>query len=311
MEAPAPEGSAPVTTSLSDGVPTADTLDEATLRRVFPDAPANIAVARDVSSLFKARMRTFGGDRRAMYLAGWVLVMLGAASLAIMGNFVSAGILGFIGIGVAIGIAAWQHSKASSEFFDAYAAARGLTMDEDGWINADIPLFSRGDEREFDLVFTGAIAGQHAQLGLYTYTEVSTDSEGNRSESDYDFTVLRFTMPPQVAARFTGVYCSPKKMGFGKLQDKLAHDRKVELESIEFGKKYTLRAADTQDDIALYELFSTTFVHRLCTELTIHWEQCGADLVAWRKGHETEAADLDRFCLEAWHLLHRYLEEHR
>ena len=77
----------------------------------------------------------------------------------------------------------------------------------------------------------------------------------------------------------------------------------------EFAKRYNLRAHDSQDDVALWELFSTTFVHRLATELQVYWEQRGADLVFWQKGHESEAADLDRFCLEAWHVLQRYLEE--
>ena len=37
------------------------------------------------------------------------------------------------------------------------------------------------------------------------------------------------------------------------LQDKLQHDRAVQLESAEFHKRYALRVVDDQDDIALYE----------------------------------------------------------
>ncbi|MCW2928923.1 MAG: hypothetical protein JWM86_2891 [Thermoleophilia bacterium] len=303
-------GAAPVAPS-ADGVPLAETLDEATLRRVFPDAPADIAVARDVSSMFRARMRAVGGTRRTGYLTLWILALLGAAGLVATGQLLLGIVLGVVAICVAIWVSVSQHNKASADFFGAYARARGLSLEQDSRISADIPLFSRGDEREWGHILRGTIAGQPAQLGHYTYTEVSTDSEGNRSETDYDFTTLHFPLPAMVAARFDGVYLSPRKLSFGALQDKFSHDRKVELESTEFHKRYTLRVVDTQDDIALFELFSTTFVHRLATELTIYWEQRGDDLVAWRKGHETEAADLDRFCLEAWHVLHRYLEEYR
>jgi hypothetical protein len=114
-----------------------------------------------------------------------------------------------------------------------------------------------------------------------------------------------------VEDRDAGFYCSPKGITLGKLQDKHAHDRGITLESLEFHKRYTLRCVDSQDDIALYELFSTTFVQRLATELHCFWEQRGSDLVFWKKGHEKEAADLDRFCLESWHVLQRYLEEWR
>lgn len=314
MDTPIPtsptEGAAPVAPA-HDGIPLAETLDEATLRRVFAGAPADLAVARDASSLFRARMRSFGGERRTLYLGVAIAGLAGALILAIVGQLAMAGVLGVVVAGAAIGVAIYQRSKAHDEFFASYATARGLTHEEDFHVAANVPLFSRGDKRKFDRVMRGTIAGQPADLGLYTYTEVSTDGEGNRSETDYPFTVLRFSLPPAVAARYAGVSLSPRSISFGALQDKLSHDRKVELESTAFAKKYSLRVVDRQDDIALMELFSTTFIDRLTTELTIHWEQRGDDLVAWRRQHETEAADLDRFCLEAWHVLHRYLEEYR
>jgi hypothetical protein len=289
----------------------AATLDDATLRRVFAGCPADLVVPSDIGELFAARMRRLGGERRTLMLVGWAGVLVIGVLLAIAGSVGPGVTLIVVGLVVA-GIVVWQQrSKAADDFFDAYASARGLMHTEGGVISAAVPLFSRGDRREFSRVLSGSIAGQDARLGLYTYTEISRDSDGDETRTDYDFTVLRFDLPPAVAQRFVGVYLSPKQLSFGALQDKLAHDRKVELESIEFAKRYSLRVVDAQDDIALYELFSTTFVHQLATTLQVYWEQRAGEIVFWKKGHHSSAADLDRMCLESWHVLHRYLEEFR
>ena len=291
--------------------PIAATLDEATLRQTFPDAPAQLAVPRDVSGMFGARMRRMWASHgvTAVVVVA-VVVLIALAAWAAGSGVVALGLAGLLV--VALGGIGWhQHGKAEDEFFDLYAAARGLRHVEDGAMHAGVPLCGKGDERCYPRVLSGRIAGQDADLAHYTYTDVSYDSDGDRRETDHHFTLLRFRLPDQVAARFAGVYLAPKSFSFGALQDKLAHDRAVQLESAEFAKRYSLRVVDSQDDIALYELFSTTFVHRMATELQVYWEQRGPDLVFWHKGHETEAADLDRMCLEAWHVLHRYLEEWR
>ena len=292
-------------------VPAADTLDDATLRRVFPDAPADLTVPKDVGSLFRARVRTMGGSNQGPLLVAWAGVLVGGLVVALAFAQAFGWLLVAIAVVVAIVLVWIAHGHAADDFFDRYAAARGLTHAEDGHVSAAIPLFSRGDMRAWPRVLDGTIAGQRAKLTHYTYTDVSHDSEGRRQETDYDFTTICMHLPEEVARRFAGVYLSPKKFGFGGIQDALAHDRKVELESAEFARRYTLRVVDEQDDIALYELFSTSFVHTLSTSLTAYWEQRGADLVVYHKGHQRDAADLDRMCLGAWHVLHRYLEEHR
>ncbi len=292
-------------------VPTAVTLDDATLRRVFADAPADLVVPKDVGSLFTARIRTMGGSGRSPLLAVWIGALFGGVLVGLVFQQPLGWLLASIAIVVAIVAGLWVHGKAADDFFDRYAAARGLTHIENAYVSASVPLFNRGDERSWPRVLEGAIAGQHAKVAQYTYTDISYDDEGRRQKTNFHFTTVCLRLPDAVAARFAGVYLSPKKFGFGAIQDKLAHDRKVELESADFARRYTLRVVDSQDDIALYELFSTSFVHTLSTSLTAFWEQRGHDLVVWHKGHESEAADLDRMCLEAWHVLHRYLEEHR
>lgn len=298
-------------TDLLDATPRARTLDEPELRRLFPDAPRDLAVPRDVRALFTVRMRSLGGEHRRVLLLGWGGALAVAAALALSGNAAGAVVLAGLAIAVAIGVAAWQHSSAADDFFDRYAAARGLHHREGGAVHADVPLFGKGDEREWPRVLEGNVFGQRASLAHYTYTTVGTDSEGNRTETDHDYTVLRMQLPEQVAARYVGVSLSPRGMSLGALQDRLASDRAVRLESTQFAQRYSLRVVDEQDDIALFELFSPPFVQLLATDLRISWEQRRGDIVFWREGHESEAADLDAMCRDASCVLARYLEEWR
>lgn len=294
-----------------DAVQDAPTLDDATLRQLFADAPAAMRVPRDVRSMFVQRMRAIVRRHRTIATVLGMALVVVAASVAVAGfPVIGAAVLGSALL-VAAGIAMYQYGQASDDFFGLYATARGLRHHEGGRMSADVPLFGRGDKRRWPRLLQGTIAARPATLAHYTWTDVTRDRDGRRREHDHHYTVLHFELPDAVAERFAGVYCAPRSLSLGAVQDRLAHDRSVELESAEFGRRYSLRVVDTQDDVSLYELFSTPFVHRLATELEVHWEQRGRDLVVWKAGHETEAADLDRMCLEAWHVLHRYLEEHR
>lgn len=298
-----------MTSTISPAVPLAATLDEPVLRTVFTGAPKDLSVPEDVGAIFSHRMKSLGGGNHGAYVWGSVALAVVGVILGLAvapGLFAIAGIVAVVWIVVAF----YQHSQASGDFFSCYSGARGLQQD-DGNINADIPLFDKGDKRKWDNVMKGPVAGHPARLGHYTYTIVTRDSEGNRSESDHDFTVLAFRLPAEVAARFRGVSLAPNGMSFGKLGDKLSSDRAVKLESNEFESRYNLRVVDEQDDIALYELFNPAFLQHLATELKVFWEQRGEDLVFWHKGHEDEAADLDKFCQHGAYVLQRYLEEYR
>jgi len=302
---------------INNAAPLAQTLDEPALRALFAQAPERLEVPKDVRSIFRARMRRLGGERRSTLIgASAGLVVLGFLLLMTGTTGAGIGLLGVLLIGVVlvalVVVMIVQYSRSSKDFFVSYAAARGLEHDDDNpRIECAVPLFERGDKRRWQHVMRGTIAGSDAHLGHYQWTTVLTNSEGNRTEIDHDFTVLSFQLPPKVAARFSGVYLGPRQLGLGSLQDKLAHQRKVKLESAEFAKRYNLRVRDDQDDIALFELFSPPFLHLLATDLEVYWEQVGPDLVIWQQGHEHECADLDRLCLHGASVLRRYLQEDR
>ncbi len=295
----------------ASSVEIADTLDEVAIRNLFPDAPRSIAAPRGTRSMFAARMRHVGGRRRTVGIAAFGVLTAAGIVLVATGQ-AGPGIVLLVVMALAtLAIALWQFHKATTEFYRGYAAARGLSIEKDGFVPGSVPLLSRGDKRRFANVMTGRIAGQLAHLAHYTYTQTKQGSDGSTTPTEYDFTVLAFTLPPQVAARYTGLSLAPKSLSFGALQDKLAKDHKVELESVEFHRRYSLRALDTQDEVALWQLFSPPFIELLATQMKCCWEQRGSDLLFWRKRHDTDTASLDRFCFESSHVLRRYLEEWR
>lgn len=287
-------------------------LDDAHIRSIFADAPDDLTAPSDVSSLFRARMRSLWEARTGLIVATLAIGIVLALGLLIAGS--SGGAVAVLAVLVIAAIATtWtQSSRAKQDFFRRYCTARGLEYGGSGRVpTSAVPLFRKGDKRTCEQVMHGTIHGVPATLANYTYTVESTDSEGKSSDTDYPYVVLHLTLPPQVAARYVGVYLAPKSLTLGALQDKLAHDRGVTLESIEFHKRYTLRVVDAQDDIALYELFHPAFIEQLTTGPEVTWEQVGADIVFYRKRHEKHAAGLDRFVADCACVLARYREEYQ
>lgn len=306
-----------MSTSIADelaAVTTAATLEDTTLRAVFPDAPADTSAPTGAEAIASLRRRRFWQrHRRVVLAAGAVGAVLAAGfllagsvemALAVAGAFVVAILIAFL----------WAGGDAEEDFFASYARARGLRP-RTGLPTRGVPLMCAGDERECSRVLAGRINGIAASLGLYTYTEISHDSEGTEERESHDFTILHLRLPEAVAARYPGVMLGPGAgitLGVGHaIADRLDEFRSVQLESTDFCERYSLRVADGQDDIALYELFSPPFVDHLATTPRIFWQQVGSDLVFCREEHATDAAELDRFCLDASHVLRRYLEETR
>lgn len=285
-------------------------LAEPELRALFPDAPADLAAPDGVGALFRRRMRAVGGRGRTILLAATAALTLFGVALTVQRSGIGIFVLGFLAL-AAIIVTIVQYSLAGKDFFRAYAHARGLEQLGSARLDAHVPLLRRGDRRSFGNMMAGTIAGRPTTLGHYTYVEEGHGD--NDHDTSFEYTVLHVRLPEPVAARFTGVSLSPRTFSFGAgaLVDRLSSDHAVTLESAEFHKRYSLRALDTQDDIALHELFSPPFMLHLATAVDVHFEQRDADLVLWRSGHANRAVDLDRFCTEVQCVIDRYCEEAR
>jgi hypothetical protein len=284
---------------------------------LFPNAPAGAQAPDSASALRKARMKSFRASHGWVWPTLIVMAVVGVVLLLVVP--ILGAVLLVAALVTTIVIYVVQAGKAKDEFFTAYATARGLSCSDRGRINSPAPLLQKGDKRQFHKILSGPICDDDGQLGTFTYTDVSTDSEGNRQETDYHFTVLHLPLPGPVADRFAGVYCREKGfLGGGKMFDKLTHDRGVETESGEFHKKYVLRVVDDQDDIALFELFSTTFLDGLATDPSfevdgqrVEWEQVRGSLLVYIRQHQHETADLDALVAAGARIYQRYCEEHQ
>lgn len=286
--------------------------DTTSLTATFPDAPEGATPPESAMAVYKVRLRHWR-EAHGVWLWAWVAVQVGVPLvLAALGMFVGALVAAGVALVPLIVVLAVQWSRASDSYWDGYAEARGLRHHDGGVpITGSVPLLRKGDERKISRTIAGRIGDGDGQIAQYTYTEVSTDSDGDRQETDYDFTIVTWQLPQAVADRYKGVYLRRSGISLGRLQDKLAHDRAVELESAHFNKRFDLRVVDEQDDVALYELFSTTFLDWLCHTTDIQWEQVGSTLVVFRKGHAQKTADIDQLCQCAAAVHRRYLEEHR
>lgn len=295
---------------------------------LFPNAQADVEAPARKSDVVAAERQAFISKHKTILIVwlavaisptivGLVMGITGDPTNAIMliiGGLMSAVLL--IAVPALVMYLVIAH-RARRAYWRLYAEARGLQLAENSGVAASVPLLSRGDERKYPFLVSGAIGPTHSTFGLYTYTEISesTDSDGNSTEQrkDYNFTLAVFELPAAVAQRYSGVYVRPRsaKLGFGGLQDKLGHDREVRLESSEFQKKRELRVWDEQDDVAVYELFSTTFIDGLNTDLDVYWEQVGPQLVVFRRKHIEVAVELDDLIADGLRVYQRYCEEYQ
>jgi hypothetical protein len=198
----------------------------------------------------------------------WILVLLGALLPAAVVGF----ILGpfFAGIGLAFGILvgllitfAIADHRAEDAFYDAFAESHGLTRQGSGNLEGFTPLLRKGDERKADEIFTGPLTdGFEGTLALYTYTVVSRDSDGDRTETDYPFTLIITDLPETVD--HMPELLVQNKSGFKMLEgfeDKFRtkHER-VTLESEAMRDRYEIFVGKEQDAVWVRRLFSPTFI---------------------------------------------------
>lgn len=197
----------------------------------------------------------------------WILVGVGVIAVTVIG-FVIGPLFGGIGFvaGLLIGVLiVWliADHRAEEAFFDAYAEGRGLTRQSSGDLERCTPLLRKGDSREANEIFTGPLAEDlEGTLALYTYTEESTDSDGNHQETDYPFTLTLIDLPETVEHLPEMIVHT--KSGFKALERfedafRGRHER-VTLESEAMRDRYEIFVGKEQDAVWVRRLFSPSFI---------------------------------------------------
>jgi hypothetical protein len=238
----------------------------------------------------------------------------------VLGGVLAASILPVIGLAVAIGVVlvglivvfVIADHRAEEAFYDSYCESHGLTRLKDAQIGALTPLLRKGDKRRTDEMFSGELApGIEGSLVLWTYTEVSHDSDGDRTETDYPFTLVHVYMPeivphlPKLLVEKAGFKL------FDKLEDKLGGHQRVTLESEAFHKRYEVFVDKGQDQVWVRRLFSPSWIVWL-TEQTppkFGFELENGNLIAYIPKHKDNVEDLEAMTRVSTDVARRLLEE--
>jgi hypothetical protein len=189
--------------------------------------------------------------------------------------------------------------RAADDFFEVYAANRGLTLVHGrGRLPQATPLLRKGDDRYTDRTLTGAIAdGFDGTLALFTYEEETRDSDGDTQTNYYRYTLGLIAVAD--CARFVPeLYCQ-RKFGLRaleKFEDAFRGDKqRVTLESEKLLEKYEIFATKEQDANWLRQLFSPSFIVWLTDSAPdkFAFELVDGTLCCYVSGHKENAAALD------------------
>lgn len=267
----------------------------------------------DANALRGAEFKQLLSDRKTQVLIGvpaLIGAIVGFTSEPASGMIVPVVIV-LIGLLVTFFVADRRAAKA---FYSGYAKARGLTWSDSGNLDRVTPFLKKGDKRKVNQMFTGELAeGIEGTLALYTYTEESTDSDGNRDDTDYPFTLTLIPLPETMA--HLAELRVQRKSGLRSLEKfedafRLKHER-VTLESEAMLKRYEVFTRKDQDPIWVRRLFSPSFIVWL-TETppkNFAFELFEGHLCAYVPKHRTSAADLDQMIAAGTHLARALREE--
>jgi hypothetical protein len=256
--------------------------------------------------------------------------LLGSSVTLILGGILVAAVLIGVGVGVGWGIGAaaaggalllvvlvvWliANSQAAQDFFNAYAAGRGLTrVDGKSTLPPVTPLLRKGDKRYAEQRFNGVLPGGiDGSLCLYTYEDETRDSDGNKQTTYVHFTIV-MTELPATASYLQELYCQ-RRVGFrfmDSMEDVFRKRQRVEQESEAVDKSYEIFIGENDDMNKARQVLSPTFLVWLeqNSDENYAFELCAGSLVGNVKGHKKSAADLDRICSVSAAVARRLQEE--
>ncbi len=248
----------------------------------------------------------------------WLLVLglaiAAAAAAAIfwmpLGGAIAGG--GVIILGL-LCVFAYADHMAEEAFFDAYAESRGLTRSETQ-IGGLTPLLQKGDSRQVNEMFSGRLNDEFdGSLVMYTYTVESRDSDGDKTETDYPFTLAIFNLP-QTVAHLPELLVQRKSgfKAFEGLEDKFRgnHER-VTLESEAMRDRYEIFMRKDQDPIWVRRFFSPSFIVWLSESPPekFAFELVAGTLVCYIPKHRDTAEGLDEMTKDGCAVARRLTDE--
>jgi hypothetical protein len=187
--------------------------------------------------------------------------------------------------------------RSEAEFFASFARARGLRYVGRTELLQMTPLLAAGDRREYLHWMEGPLAANLPQCGLGHYVFQVRHGRG-RSESwtSHDFTLCVVDIEPGMVV-YPGVFVARRRdlvdrLGSGRWLD-TDRRRQVEFESELLHERCEVWVERSQDDVALLQLFSPSFVAWLA-EHPLHpcFEYRGGALVVYLERRLEDAGRL-------------------
>jgi hypothetical protein len=225
------------------------------------------------------------------------LVVFVVCLIAIGAAIGAGGALLVILLGVVV-VFAIADGKAASDFFEVYAAQRGMTLIHGrGHLPEATPLLGKGDDRYTERSLLGSLGEFEGTLALFTYEEETTDSDGDRQTNYYRYT-LGLVEVEDCAKLVPELYCQ-RKFGLRaleKFEDAFRTKKeRVTLESESLLEKYEIFAGSEQDANWLRQLFSPSFIVWLTDAAPdkFAFELVDGTLCCYVSGHKENAAELD------------------
>ncbi len=238
------------------------------------------------------------------------LIGFAAAGIAAIG-VVACVIVVLIGLLVVFLIA---DNQAEDAFYDAYCSSHGLTRVPNPDLGRVTPLLRKGDKRRTDEIFHGELAdGMVGDLALFTYTVESRDSDGDKTETDYPFTVVHVEMP-EVVPHLAELRVQ-NKVGFKFLEGfedsfRRKHQR-VTLESEAMRDRYEIFVLKEQDAVWVRRLFSPSFIVWLSETppKKFAFELEDGHLIAYVPKHKEDVEGFEEVTRVGTYVARRLLEE--
>ncbi len=232
-------------------------------------------------------------------VAGGAIGALGAPVAGVIAFFVVL----LIGVAVVYFIA---DGKAEEAFYDSYAQSRGLKRNPKP-LGPATPLLRKGDKRRTDARFNGQLDPDFkGTLALWTYTEVTRDSKGNKQETDYPFTIVLIPLD-KVAEHLTQMVVEEKdSFGiFNKLEDAMRGDLdRLTLESQALDDRFEIFLRNDTDPNWVRQLFSPSFIVWLTEHPTkdFAFEFGSGKLIAYIPKHRESADQFDKHIADSCEL---------
>jgi hypothetical protein len=218
---------------------------------------------------------------------------------------------------VTVAAALLADRAAESRFFEALAPRLGLQYVGPAKLLALTPLLGAGDSQMCEHWMHGDISTEHGLaggLGQFTYdVRWSRGTGTGRQEvtvERHTLTLCLIEIEPSTA-RFRGVFLRPRRGVFDG-EDWLdgRGDRTLELESADFCRRYELRIADDQGELAVRELLSPSLVEWLARHpLVAGFELKAGTLVVFAARELDDAGTFELFLDGARRLAERVVDE--